>query len=189
MLTSHNYFAITDISTAKRNFLYVAALVTILLSVARLIVEVLQLLHWTQSKNPNCCGKRFKLYVKWEYWLDWTNYLEITLYTFSIAFVVVFDDCFCPTDSQWQIGTVAVFFAWIDLLLFFYKLPKIGIYVGMMLQITRRFLNVVVIAILLSLAFGFAFYMAFYEPSIPVGLATHIHVHIYIVNLINTLAA
>jgi transient receptor potential cation channel subfamily A protein 1 len=142
-------------------------LVTILLSGARLVVEVFQLLHWTQSKRRNICGNRYKLYVNWEYWLDWSNYLEIMLYSFSVAFVVVFDDCFCPTDTQWQIGTVAVFFAWIDLLLFLYKLPKIGIYVGMMLQITRRFLNVVVIAILLSLAFGLAFYMAFYEPSIP----------------------
>ena len=157
------------ITTARRNFLYLAALVTILLAVARLVVEGFQLVHWTQSRSPNICGRRYKLYVNWEYWLDWTNYLEITLYTFSIAFVVVFDDCFCPSDSQWQIGTVAVFFAWMNLLLFFYKLPKIGIYVGMMLQITRRFLDVVIIAVLLSLAFGFAFYMAFYEPSIPVG--------------------
>ena len=161
-----------DISTERRNFLYLAALVTILLSAARLVVELFQLLHWTQSRNPTCCGKRYKFYVNWSYWLDWTNYLEITLYSFSIAFVIVFDDCFCPSDSQWQIGTVAVFFAWIDLLLFFYKLPKIGIYVGMMLQITRRFLNVVVIAILLFLAFGFAFYMAFYEPSIPVSFTS-----------------
>ena len=159
----------SDISQTRRNFLYLAALIIIVLAVARLIVETFQLVHWTQSKNPNCCGKKYKLYVNWEYWLDWTNYLEITLYAFSIAFVVVFDSCHCPTDTQWQIGTVAVFFAWIDLLLFFYKLPKIGIYVGMMLQITRRFLNVVIIAIVLGLAFGFAFYMAFYEPSILVG--------------------
>ena len=165
-----------DISTARRNFLYLAVLVTILLSGARLVVEVFQLLHWTQSKRRNICGNRYKLYVNWEYWLDWSNYLEIMLYSFSVTFVVVFDDCFCPTDTQWQIGTVAVFFAWIDLLLFLYKLPKIGIYVGMMLQITRRFLNVVVIAILLSLAFGLAFYMAFYEPSIPVG-SPSFHAH------------
>ena len=161
------------ISGTRRNFLYLAAVVTILLALARLIIEVFQLVHWTQSKNPNCCGKRYKLYINWEYWLDWTNYLEIILYVFSISFVIVFDRCFCPTDNQWQIGTVAVFFAWIDLLLFLYKLPKIGIYVGMMLQITRRFLNVVIMAILLGLAFGFAFYMAFYEPTIPVSLNSH----------------
>lgn len=137
---------------------------------ARLIIEVFQLIHWTQSRHPNPCGFNYKLYVNWAYWLDWTNYIEIVLYSFSIGFVIVFDDCYCPTSAQWQIGTVTVFFAWIDLLMFLYKLPKIGIYVGMMLQITQRFLNVVIIAVLLSLAFGFAFYMAFFEPSIPVRI-------------------
>jgi transient receptor potential cation channel subfamily A protein 1 len=174
MRESGNSSTPCGITVVRRNFLYLAALVTIVLALARLVVEVFQLVHWTQSSSPNCCGKMYKLYINWGYWLEWTNYLEIILYAFSVGFVVaVFDDCFCPTDNQWQIGTVAIFFAWINLLLFLYKLPKIGIYVGMMLKITRRFLDVVVIAGLLLLAFGFAFYMAFYEPSIPASPFIH----------------
>ena len=160
----------TDISTPRRNFLYFASVITILLAIARLIIELVQLVQPREKKDPLIPQLPYKIHINWDYFLDWTNYLEIVLYVFSIAFVAVFSECACPTNGQWQIGTVAVFFAWIDLLLFLYKLPKIGIYVGMMLQIVRRFLSVVLMAFLLSLAFGFAFYMAFYEPTIPVSI-------------------
>ena len=160
------------ISTTRRSFLYFASVITILLAIGRLLIELFQLVQPREKKEP--CFSRLpyncKVHINWEYFLDWTNYLEIILYVFSIAFVAVFSECACPTNGQWQIGTVAVFFAWIDLLLFLYKLPKIGIYVGMMWQIALRFLKVVFMAILLSLAFTFAFYMAFYEPNIPVSI-------------------
>lgn len=91
------------------------------------------------------------------------------MYILAIAFVSVFRNrCFCPTQGQWQAGIIAVFFAWIDLLLFLNKWPTLGIYVAMLWHITFRFLSVLIIAILLLVAFTLAFYMAFFEPQIHV---------------------
>ena len=53
------------------------------------------------------------------YFKDWTNYLDVVLYISCILFVAsATNDCACPTYRQWQIGCIAVFFAWIDLLIF-----------------------------------------------------------------------
>ena len=75
----------------------------------------------------------------------------------------------CPTKLQWEIGTVAVFFAWINLILFLHKLPSVGVYVGMMLQIIKSFMKTFVLALFLTVAFSLAFYMAFYDPDVPVS--------------------
>ena len=53
------------------------------------------------------------------YFKDWTNYLDAVLYISCIIFITsATRNCACPTKWQWQIGCVAVFLAWIDLLTF-----------------------------------------------------------------------
>ena len=65
--------------------------------------------------------------LKIYYIFDWVNWLELTLFICSIIFVSVYrTDCLCPTDWQWQIGSVAVFLTWIDLIIFIRKLPLTG---------------------------------------------------------------
>ena len=107
--------------------------------------------------------------IKLEYFRSLSNYLEIPMYLLSIAFVATTNSCFCPSPLQWQAGTVAVFFAWINFILFLNKWPDLGIYIGIVWKITIRFLSVSVIATLLLLSFTFAFFMAFYEPDLPVS--------------------
>ena len=108
--------------------------------------------------------------IKWKYFTSPTNYVEIPLYTLSLIFVnVIHRECLCPSRGQWQIGTIAVFLAWVDLLLFMNKWPDLGIYISMLWRIIVNFLKVSIIALFLIIAFGFAFYMAFYEPDLPVS--------------------
>ena len=83
--------------------------------------------------------------------------------------IAVSNECFCPTSPHWQLGTCVVFLAWIDLLTFLYKFPKLGVYLVMMERIVKKFVRVMVLAVLVFLGFGFAFYMTFYEP-IPVSI-------------------
>lgn len=58
------------------------------------------------------------------YLQDWTNSIDVILYICTIVFATsAFGDCMCPASWQWQVGCVAVFLAWIDLLIFLRMLP------------------------------------------------------------------
>ena len=99
------------------------------------------------------------------------NWLECLLFLSSIIFASVFanvNNCFCVHGWQWQIGIMAVFLGWIGLIVFISKLPLIGVYVVMFLEICKTVLKVIVFACFLVIAFALAFYMAFFEPAITV---------------------
>ena len=146
-------------SRVRVAFIYVSAVVILFLALCRLILEGLQLM----SHFP-------------EYLLDWINWMEISLFACSIIFVWVFHtDCLCPLKWQWQIGVVAVFLGWIDLIVFISKFPLTGIYVLMFLKILYTFLKMLILSILLVVAFGLTFYLALTQPEITVfdQLASH----------------
>ena len=61
---------------------------------------------------------QFFIHGLW-YLKDWTNYVDVILYITSASFIVsAANNCACPTKQQWQVGCIAVFLAWIDLLIF-----------------------------------------------------------------------
>ncbi len=129
-----------------------AAIVILIFSIYRLISEVFQLVQ-------------LRLY----YLLDWVNWVEVTMSILTILFAWVFhEDCLCPREWQWQVGTIAVFLAWIDLIIFIRKLPLTGVYVVMFLDIFYTFCRMIFLSALLVIAFGLAFYMALFEPDIGV---------------------
>ena len=134
--------------------MYAAALVIIVFAVIRLMMEVFQMIQ-----------RRLVYYVR-----DWVNWMEMTLFILSIIFAWVFHThCLCEKKWQWQLGIVAVFLAWIDLVVFIRKLPLVGIYVVLFIDIFKIFLKMIFLSILLVVAFGLAFYMAFFEPGILVS--------------------
>ena len=95
--------------------------------------------------------------------------MEITLFICSIIYVWVFHtDCLCPLTWQWQIGVVAVFLSWFDLIVFISKFPLTGIYVLMFVKILYTFLKMLILSVLLVFAFGLTFYLAFTQPEILV---------------------
>ena len=108
--------------------------------------------------------------IEWQYFKQGSNCLEIPMYILSILFGNIFHiECLCPSSTHWQAGIVAVFFAWMNLLLFLNKLPAFGIYIAMLWKIMMKFIKVSIVALLLHVAFAFAFYMTFYEPQLPVS--------------------
>lgn len=151
------YFSILDInstgiSEAHQSFIYLSAVVVIIASLCRLVLEGIQFVT------------QFSRYLS-----NWVNWMEIGLYVCSIIFVWVFHiDCLCPLTWQWQIGVVAVFFGWIDLIVFISKFPLTGIYVLIFVKILYTFLKVLILSILLVVAFGLTFYLAFTQPEILV---------------------
>ncbi len=133
--------------------IYISAIVVVILSLFRLVIlEGIQLI--TQRSR---------------YLLDWVNWIEITLFICSIIYVWVFHtECLCPLTWQWQIGVVAVFLSWFDLIVFISKFPLTGIYVLMFVKVLYTFLKMLILSVLLVIAFGLTFYLAFTQPEILV---------------------
>ena len=135
------------------SFIYISATVVLILSLCRLLLEGVQFI----SQFPH-------------YFKDWVNWMEIVLYLSSIIFVCVFgSDCLCPLTWQWQIGVVAVFLGWIDLIVFISKFPLTGIFVLMFIKISQTFLKTLILSALLVCSFGLTFYLTFTQPEILVG--------------------
>ena len=137
---------------SNQQYIYITGGAVILCASFWLLFEVIQL-----------CILRLR------FLFSWGNIMEIILLTFSIVFAWVFNSpCLCPKHWQWQIGAVAIFLAWIDLILFFAKFPQIGIYSLIFVKILSTFFKAVFVSALLVIAFALALYMSFYEPSIMV---------------------
>lgn len=137
-----------DTTFASLVFVPIGAAFVIVFALLKLLFELIQLIKY-----------------RLRYFLDWVNYLEIILFLFSILFAFVFlTDCFCPFNWQWELGAIAVFLSWIDLVIIIRKLPVTGIYVVMFMNIFYIFLKLAFLAILLILAFGFSFFMIFHNP-------------------------
>ena len=136
-------------------FIRGAAVIVIVFAIFHLFIEVYQL--WS---------------LKFLYFLDGANWIEVALFISSIMFVWVFHtDCLCPEKWQWQFGAIAVFLAWIELILFVRKLPftSTGIYVVMFTEVLISSLKLIIFAFLLVLALSFALYMVFHEPQFTVS--------------------
>ena len=132
--------------------IYVIAIAVIFSAVIRLLLEIPQM-----------------FVLKYRYLLEFSNWMEVILFVLSIIFACVFNSpCLCPKGWQWQIGTIAVFLAWIDLMLFFDKFPWIGIYVLMFVKVVSTFVKTLSVTCLVVIAFALTLYLNFYEPSIKV---------------------
>ena len=128
--------------------LYFAAVVVIITAVARLmLVEFFQFVK-----------------IPIHYFLNFENCIELFVYVSSLIFVSHFGaNCWCPKNWQWQLGSLCVFFAWINFILFLKKVAHLGVYVLMFITIFRTFLKFAVIAILFVFAFCLSFYMVLYK--------------------------
>ena len=134
--------------------MFIIAIIVGLLAIIRLLLEVFEF---------------FTLRIR--YFFDWLNYLEVILYSCTIVFIFIFlEPCYCPRNWQWQIGSVVVFLAWIDLISRIRKLPLAGIYVLMFINIFYSFWKMATLSILLILSFAFSFYMLFNDPSLATGV-------------------
>ena len=152
----------TELSATRSLFVFTAAVIIIVLAGIRLLLEASQ--FW---------------YQRISYLSDWVNWIEVSMYILSIIFVVVFrTTCLCPQVWQWQIGVMAIFLAWIDLIVICAKFPNIGLYVIMFGRIFLTFLKVILLSTLLVATFGLTFYMTFSEPQYQVSHTVMIHFHV-----------
>lgn len=103
-----------------------------------------------------------------EYFKQWTNALEWVLYVATIMFVLPY---VFPSASSlrgdprisWQMGTVAVFLGYMNLILFVQTLDYVGIYVTMFIRVATTVLKTIGLFTLFAVAFSVVFYILFRE--------------------------
>ena len=145
-----------EISASKRDFLIAATVILVLFSIANLIVEGLQVF-----------SRRLK-YLK-----EWENYMQLTISILTISFVISnkFHHCFCPNGPQWQLGSLVIFLAWFNFILLMRTVSFTAIPINMLFGITRSFLKVITLPILLIVSFGIPLFLLLHKP------VSHIHVN------------
>ncbi|XP_070568396.1 transient receptor potential cation channel subfamily A member 1 homolog isoform X2 [Ptychodera flava] len=60
---------------------------------------------------------------------------------------------------QWTCAAICIFLAWMNLIVFIRKLPRLGIYVVMFIDVLNTFLKFFIVFFLFIIAFGLAFYV------------------------------
>ena len=138
----------TGLSRHLMVFFYFDAAALILTATAYLILELTQLIN------------RVDRYLK-----EAENYVQVVMFISVIifAFPVGQNSCWCLPGWKWQIGALAVFFAWINLLFLLRYIPwlKIGERSTMLLNVYINFAKSIYLPILLLVTFAIPIYMLF----------------------------
>ena len=101
---------IAGLSTDDTNFIKAAAIIIIIYSCVRLILEIVRFIR--------------QLHI---FFADFDTWVEVPLFISAIIFTAVFNrECLCPRDWQWQIGIGAVFLVWIDLIIYMRRMRVLG---------------------------------------------------------------
>lgn len=139
------------VASQKRNFLYPAGVIILILSILFLTVESLQLYQ-----------------LRFHYLLEWQNYLQLFVYIGAIVFVSAqfgasTNGCWCASEGIWQLGAAVVMCCWCNLIVILKDYPfyNIGGHITLLFSICKRYLKLVYLPILLMASFGFSFYMLY----------------------------
>ncbi|KAK6188192.1 hypothetical protein SNE40_004425 [Patella caerulea] len=95
---------------------------------------------------------------KKKYFEDPQNFLEWALYLLTLFFLAPFLLGY-SFHWQWEIGTLAVFTAWFNCLVFLQRFDFFGIYVVMFLEILKTLIQVICVFSILIIAFGLSFFI------------------------------
>lgn len=106
--------------------------------------------------------------LRMEYFKQLTNLLEWTLYLSTTIFILPYvSSSFSSLRGDprvtWQIGTVAIFLGYMNLILFMQTLDQVGIYVTMFYQVGKTFLKAITFFAMFALAFSVVFFILFKE--------------------------
>ena len=102
------------------------------------------------------------------YFKDPSNYLECILYVTVIVFMLPYTlQVNAILDNSptlfWQVGTVAVFLSYADLVFFLQTMDYVGLYVTMFLEIMKTLCKVLLLFIMFGFAFALVFFILFKE--------------------------
>ena len=148
-------------------FLLPGAVIIILLSLMYILLEV------------------YQMFLRGYYYLkEIENYVQLVLFFFCLLFVFPVDHmCWCLPSWRWQIGAIAVFLSWMNLILLLQHMPYVGQPAIQLINVYINFITLVYLPILLILAFTFPFYMLFIQdvtvPQVSLVIEYHIMYDLY----------
>lgn len=101
-----------------------------------------------------------------KYLKDWENYFEFGLYTSTILFVLPYFMCLVGEetntvlfyDLKWQAGAICVLFLWCDVLLHYKRIPLVGLYMVMFVEVLKTLFNVLFVFFIMIVGFALSFY-------------------------------
>ncbi|XP_072016502.1 transient receptor potential cation channel subfamily A member 1-like isoform X2 [Amphiura filiformis] len=109
------------------------------------------------------------------YFTSIENYAEWCLYVSTLVFATPF--WFEVSNHyQWAAGSIAIFYAWFNFLMYQQRIDRIGIYIVMFYEILNTIVHVMLVFSVIIIAFGLSFYMlmsgeinhAFISPEISI---------------------
>ena len=160
------YFFLIPADWRQYSSPYILATFTIILAIIGLIWQFLKLCMLMIRYRIRL--KDCKWHNSWKEFLSQLLFgtVRFLICVFAIAFASVSSfSCPCVTNGQWQVGVLAVFLGWINMIKFIKLVPRLGVYVLMFQSVIYSFLKILLLAIFLIIAFGLAFYMLFVTPS------------------------
>ena len=122
----------------------------------------------------NIAKEVFQMFLRgFRYFTNHENIVEIVYYLTTMIFLSPYlhlnsqNDQRIPrillTGQNWQFGILAVFFGWIDFVLYLrsYMFPTLGLYITMFFEILKTFLRIFSVIILFLFGFANVFYIIF----------------------------
>ena len=107
-----------------------------------------------------------------EYLKEFENYVQLALFFFCLVFVFPVDNtCWCLSSWRWQIGALAVFLSWMNLILLLRYMPWVGRPVIQLINVYFNFIKLIYLPILLVVAFALPFYMLFIQSTINIEVS------------------
>lgn len=183
-----SHFLDTNSSGSKQGHVtagyIVLALIIILYSTLRLIIEAFQIINSLRliQTSPFDHGSiLFHLLTavkQFDYIWDLSNWIEVPLFLLSIVFSGMtlsnIGNEFCVSSGAWQIGVIVMWLSWCELGIISMQFQFVGVYLLMFLKVLKSLLKIVPIAILLIVSLGFTFYLLLYQPTLKVYNTKHI---------------
>ena len=105
----------------------------------------------------------YQMILRGPYYLkEAENYVQLVLFLFCLLFVFpVGHTCWCLPAWRWQIGAIATFLSWMNLIFLLKYMPWVGQPATQLINVYINFFTVAYLPVLLILAFTFPFYMLF----------------------------
>ena len=112
--------------------------------------------------------------LKLGFFRQWSHVVDLSLYISTLLFLLPYvawsSDLYAEPTTQWSAGTVALFFTYLNEILYIRRLRTAGIYVTMYFNVLTTFLKVISIFMVFIIGFALLNYVLLKEQVRSLGL-------------------
>ena len=117
-----------------------------------------------------CCFQLCKellqmIVLRWKYFMSFTNYLELCLYSVNLYYIAIFFAISVVNRQLSEIGVICIFLGWTNLLLYLQRVSMFRLYIVMFIKVSVTIIRLLVVFGIIILAFAFTFYLLFIRQT------------------------